>query len=418
MSNGDGKKKVGVGHLEKAIDVTPKLDYWLRGPHEYSISPSGKRFLDIDLKTLGPELIDLSTEETTATESTKQRARRQGWYAPDPEGFYTYWLGYSPQYEEEERWIIDYIEKTGQLPTMRQSIDWKSGQDKTRWTYHPESLMGQLGFRTEKEYFAAEGYGLEPGIDYPLSENYQGLRGPHEYTYKGGEPTSQPFTFETALQNADPYEIYSYQLQDYLNQQQTVDYEQVQGIRTQAQKVIDDFNGTKAILDRNLGNGSINQNQYDFSLNMYNTDADNKLATLDQQMSRFMTPGKYQEIMDDAKYKMNLGWDVSGLPFYKEVGGLQSGPLISAWVQKAKAQYEATRERSLQMAQRVPLKAVKESATTGNEQNDFAAYVDRLNLAEPLKNWMFNNFGTLYSQWMAESPMIPFITWLQKYLAR
>jgi hypothetical protein len=182
--------------------------------------------------------------------------------------------------------------------------------------------------------------------------------------------------------------------------------------------VIDDFNGTKAILDRNLGNGSINQNQYDFSLNMYNTDADNKLATLDQQMSRFMTPGKYQEIMDDAKYKMNLGWDVSGLPFYKEVGGLQSGPLISAWVQKAKAQYEATRERSLQMAQRVPLKAVKESATTGNEQNDFAAYVDRLNLAEPLKNWMFNNFGTLYSQWMAESPMIPFITWLQKYLAR
>lgn len=127
---------------------------------------------------------------------------KSGWYAPTPES-----AGFTgrPQTQEEEAWIVNFVQNTGRVPRLEEVADWKRGQDPMQFTVSGRegNYLGEAGFA---------------GLTIGETANLQGRQG---FTYGPGLGAGVPenaVLFTDRQGNPIGRSANLYNFQDYLNQ--------------------------------------------------------------------------------------------------------------------------------------------------------------------------------------------------------
>lgn len=380
---------------------------------------------------------------------------------PGPEGS----RGGKPQTKQEEEYIFNFIDLHGRAPTSREVTEgFRTQVDPFTLDFRPESTMGRMGFRTFDEYVAAQRYGesfgpfaggLVPEGGTVLTregqpflrtfdrESYQnwidrgafieppgGIEGappgqiPGVFREGGigrpGQPFSEfypqypPQTFERPemgdpLRKLAPEQVYRSRLVDYLNLKLQEDAPKIKGIQL-------DFDTKLEALDRLEKLGEISTKEFNeakFKLE------DEKTALL----SNLFTEERASAMEDEAIEALQKGLPAEQLPFFSEIQGVtgqEVGSLIQQGVTEFEASVKVAEERFAKEQEEIPRfrRNGEQPVETGTEEQDFFAYANSLNLAPEYNQWMTNQFQSLFFQWRDEGMRIPFMEWVQDFLAR
>lgn len=340
----------------------------------------------------------------------------QGWYMPQPGSAVT---GGGPSTEQERNFILDFMLQNQRAPTLADIGQWKQGVDTSKDVFTHEGLMGQMGFRTQKEYVEAQSRG----------ETY----GPHELSAEltgGGQfqPT-KPMTPEEALAGMGVAQSYPARLRDYLDQLLYEDQPRVDA----AQKEVNDLD---AYLKGEIQAGNITKED---AIILYN----NKVAEAEASIASLINEEKARDIEAIAGDLLARGFSaedtIKGIDQrMKEMGWAHTPDLTASlttigpeasklWQEMMDSQKQAAKqeqyrqEMAVAPARRIePEPQVEPSAKvpTGTEQQEFTNYVRNLSLAPQYQTWLNSQFVNLIDMWQSTPEKISFMEWLREYLQR
>jgi len=316
------------------------------------------------------------------------------------------WAGSKPQTEEEQGSILDYITEFGRAPTLNEFNAATSGVDRSQFTYDPQSTMGKMGWENEAQYSRGQREGEIYG---PLMD----FTAPPPFV----EPGAPDLTDEGILGQLGGGQVYQARLQDYINEQKTAAYPELQ-------RMEGEYNSEIAKLD-SLG---LSQAEYNTQVAVIN-----KTFTDAIEQSGIMTEEKAEKLLADAEnalargitgggYSDLAGPPVEGLPNFADIQGIQGdtlNQLINA--QRAIAEQTATsqREDALKAYQATIPPAYSKmqpeaEIITGTEQPDYYNYVNKLGLDDSMKAWLGQQYQQFFYEWNKSGKQRSFMEWVRE----
>ncbi len=323
----------------------------------------------------------------------------QGWYQNEAKG-----SKYSgvPETEQERAWIIDYMQRTGEVPTLGQANEAMRGVDRTQYQYTPESTMGGLGFKDWNEYISAqqagESYGPWSGRHVPEgglvttdeygrpSQRYMNLEGARGAMGQGRfvmppggltreqwgkySPTSSGFPKENLSDIYPQYRREKFQaptLEEALggNPQATYKarvYDYLTNLSEQHAPELQDLTQFKKDAQTRLNLVIEGEQQKQLDNPKYADQAKKEIAQatldfgrlsrlIDEKIETFMTPQKAEGILGQAANLINKGYSGPDLPYFAESMNTTGGQVAKLWTEatgRAQEAYKGQRMGPLQ----------------------------------------------------------------------
>jgi len=396
--------------------------------------------------------------EATKGASSEERANleRKGWY-------YEPSFGYSgaPSTQEEEHWILDFVQQNMRAPTAQEAQQWRSGEDTGEFHYSPESTMGKMGwggltFQDYRPYQNITAYGPGQGGLVPeeallitdeegnpifrtnnpeLSQPY--VNAGHYYGnpssgLTGGFPASDellaeyypereklevPQWTEPKFEDMQPsYQLYQAQLSDYLRDAVKKDYMDIEEART-------DYETSMAKLEKLYQTTQMSGEVYEQSKTRL-------IDRITEILSPLMTSVKAESILNQANEMVGLGMVFTELPLFNEVQGYtgnESLKVFQDYINQRKTEFQGLEQgysKKLEDYEKRNIQHTGEVAATQGEFKEItgkirAEFIDYIKgFSEPVTRWLRDNEYYLYYQWMDEGGDKEFMQWLREYLGK
>lgn len=345
-----------------------------------------------------------------------------GWYSRQPGSTVR---GGGPSTEQEKNFILDFMLQNQRAPNMAEIGQWKQGVDTSKDVYIPEGLMGQMGFKTQKEYSEAQSRGeIYGGHDFSQTT-------PGQMTITGQPittPSNKPMSVEEALASMGVSQSYSARLSDYLQQRIYEDQPKLVQVQNELDLMVQE-------LQKDVDAGNITKDEANRRLEAKATVLSAPLISKD----------KAEEIQTIAEGLLNRGYSAEdtmrGISDRLMELGYPASPDLTAslttigpaaaklWQDLIAQQKEAAKyEENRRALAREPVARVKREPefeprtepkqATGNEYNEYIAYVQSLKLPREYSSWMANEYQNMIQLWQESEDRVPFIVWLKNYLQK